>query len=136
MKSIWLLLTMWLLVGCAPENLPTLPEQQWQDVTVHIEARPTPLESGTSEFWVILNDPRGLPVFDVMVNLRADAGEWQQAIQDGHTGVYRRAVLVRNPASANLTVRLRRREQTGELIYPLAPIAATADPGASAAPDN
>lgn len=136
MKRIWLLLMAWILVGCAPENSPTLPDQQWQDVTVHIEARPTPLKSGTSEFWVILNDPRGLPVFDVMVNLRADAGGWQQAIQDGHTGVYRRAVLVKDPASANLTVRLRRREQAGDLIYPLAPIAASAAPVSTAVSDN
>lgn len=128
MKLILLLVIAWLLVGCAPEYSPTLPDQQWQDITVHIEARPTPLQPGTSEFWVILNDPRGLPVFDVIVNLRADAGEWQQAIQDGHTGVYRRAVLVKDPPTANLTVRLRRREQAGELVYPLAPIAVNAGP--------
>lgn len=136
MKWVWLLLPTWLLAGCAPENLRTLPEQQWQDITVHIEARPTPLEPGTSEFWVILNDPRGLPVFDVMVNLRADAGDWQQAIQDGHTGVYRRAVLVKDPANASLTVRLRRREQSGELVYPLAPIAAATDRASTAASDT
>lgn len=128
MKTNWLLLAaaIGLVLGCAPENLPTLPEQKWQDITVHVEARPTPLRSGASEFWVILNDARGLPVHDVMVNLRADASNWQQAIQDGHTGVYRRAVLVKDPASAALTVRLRRRDQAGELTFPLTPIAASA----------
>lgn len=123
MKKILLSLATWLVLGCAPENLATLPEQKWQDITVHIEARPTPLRSGASEFWIILNDARGLPVHDVMVTMRADAGDWQQGIQDGHTGVYRRAVLVKEPASAVLTVRLRRKDQTGELGFPLAPIA-------------
>jgi len=130
MKKIWLLLASWLVLGCAPENLPTMPEQTWQDMTVHVEARPTPLKSGISEFWIILNDARGLPVHDVMVTMRADAGDWQQAIQDGHTGVYRRAVLIKEPARAVLTVRLRRKDQTGELFFPLAPLAepATAAP--------
>ena len=43
------------------------------------------------------------------MSLRVDEkAEWTQAIQDGYTGVYRRAVRVNNPLTDILAVRVRK----------------------------
>lgn len=114
----------WWLVGCEPANLPTLDDQMWGPISVHVESRPMPLTAGMNEFWVVLTDDRGRPMFDVLVNVRIEPhGSSQQAIQDGHTGVYRRAVRIADPKTNVLVVELKRRDKTGELRFPLAKIA-------------
>jgi hypothetical protein len=111
------------LIGCSSHDTEKLPSQQWEGVVVRIETRPTPVQAGMNEFWIILNDSRGRPAHDLIVSLRSSGQKtWVQAIQDGHTGVFRRALRVKNPESDVLVVRLQRHDEDateGELVFPL-----------------
>lgn len=114
------------MVGCgeAPELLPA---QSWAGIEIQVETRPPLVESGMNEFLIIATRERRKPAHDLVVSLRVDDdGRWQQAIQDGHVGVYRRALPVRDPARATLHVRLQQGSQEGQLRFELGPIAAGA----------
>lgn len=122
---IAVLVAAWLLSACQPANLAVLEDQMWESITVHVESRPMPVTAGMNEFWVVLTDARGRPMFDVMVTMHVEPrGQPNQAIQDGHTGVYRRALRVSNPQTDVLVLELKRQDKTGVLRFPLAKIAA------------
>ncbi len=62
------------------------------------------------------------PGVGLVVMMRVGKNEkWRQGIQDGFTGVYRRAVKVDDPATQSLTVHVRRSkgEEETTLIFPL-----------------
>ena len=88
-----------------------------------LETRPEPVKTGMNEFLVIATLPSGLPVSDMIVSLRtSDQDPWRQAIQDGHTGVYRTALLIR-AGETTVTVQLRQKDTEGLLVYQLRPAA-------------
>lgn len=107
------------LGGCEDGPRYVVPSQTWHDITVRIESRPAPPVPGMNEFWVILNDARGIPVPNAVVSVRAASATWSQAIQDGHTGVYRRAIRVEDPTRHPLVVQLRLGKEQGELTFAL-----------------
>ncbi len=108
------------LVGCGEDGPRyVIPSQKWRDITVRIESRPAPPVAGMNEFWVILNDARGIPVPNAVVSVRAASATWSQAIQDGHTGVYRRAIRVEDPIRQPLVVQLRVGKEQAELTFGL-----------------
>ena len=120
----WVALCAVLLSGCsAPEELLRIAPQKLGDAIVEIQTRPAPVAGGKSEFMVIMTTERGRPVPDYIVSLRADSSHrWQQGIQDGLSGVYRKAVAV--PASAtHLYVKFRKKltEDEAVLEFPLQP---------------
>ncbi len=119
---IALLLPLLLLSACsAPENEYQIPAQKWEDVVVLIQSRPTVVTVGMNEFLVLATLERGKPVHDLIISLRTgDEQPWQQAIQDGHSGVYRKAVVV-PPGVDTLQVQLRRKGEDDErtLYFPL-----------------
>jgi hypothetical protein len=95
------------------------PPQQWGKVGVAIETQPSPPVAGMNEFLVIASDDRGRPVWDMVVSLRAGTGDdWRQAIQDGESGVYRRALAL-GPGPQTLYVELKRAGEETVLEYPL-----------------
>lgn len=113
-----------LLTACsAPESEYQIPTQKWEDVVVAIQSRPTPVSLGMNEFLVLTTLERGRPVHDLIVSLRSsDDQPWQQAIQDGHSGVYRKAINV--PAGVTvLQVQLRKKRNENEVVlnFPLFP---------------
>ena len=110
MKRFGLLMMFLLAVpGCADEKAVRLGPQQWQDLEFFVETRPSPVRAGMNEFIVIASREVYKPGVGLIVTIRVDEKtEWRQAIQDGFTGVYRRAVLVRNPQADVLTVHVRR----------------------------
>lgn len=113
-----------ILTGCsAPEGGYSIPAQTWEDVVLEIQSRPTPVEPGMNEFLVIATLERGKPVHDLIVSLRASDGQgWQQAIQDGHSGVYRRAVNVpEGQHELQLKVRRKKSDEESQLNFPLFP---------------
>lgn len=113
------------LGACTPKNFAPIPSQTWQGVNVQIETRPSPPVQGMNEMWVMLTDDRHRPVFDVIVNLRATSiQEWQQGIQDGRTGVFRRAIRITDPQQQKIEVRLTRRGQETVLEFPMVGTAA------------
>ena len=70
-----------------------------------------------NEFIIIATQPRGLPVDDLRVMIRlSDDEPWRQAIQDGETGVFRRALAFREGERV-LQVQLRTGSDTGVLRF-------------------
>lgn len=105
--------------GCESEDVPTSPPQTWNGYTVVIESRPPQVTAGMNEFLVIANQAKK-PAHDLVVSLRiGEEGRWTQAIQDGHVGVYRRAIGVVDPSKDVLSVHLRRGSEEGVLQFPL-----------------
>jgi len=111
--SVVLLLAL-LLVACADEAATRLGPQQWQDIEFVVETRPSPIRVGMNEFIVIANREVYKPGVGLVVSLRIDDDqEWRQAIQDGFTGVYRRALRVDDPQNQSLVVHVRRAKTEG-----------------------
>lgn len=105
--------------GCTGE-VPTSPVQSWNELDFRIETRPPHIKPGMMEFLVIANREKRKPAFDLLVNLRiGDTGKWIQAIEDGHVGVYRRAVRVNDPATDVLHVYVRKGQEETVLKFPL-----------------
>lgn len=124
MRALIVALAALLLVACsAPENVYQIPPQRWEDVVIKLESQPAPVVAGMNEFLVLATLERGKPVHDLIVSLRSgEEYPWHQAIQDGHSGVYRKAINV--PAGvAELQVQLRRKRSDNEVVltFPLFP---------------
>ena len=94
--------------------------QKWGAYDVAVEVRPTPPRQGHDEVVVIITGERHRPVYDALVAVRADAEQaWVQAIEDGHVGVYRRAVFFGHGPDASLQVRLQRADTETVLEFPV-----------------
>lgn len=112
----WLCL---LLAACGAEQ-SRLPPQIWQDIKVGLETRPAPVVAGMNEFLISAVRASGAAEYNLLVFIRMDeGGAWVQSIQDGHTGVFRRAIAVRGGGPQTLHVRLVRDGQEGELRFAL-----------------
>ncbi len=100
MRILIVALAALLLAACsAPEGGYQIPAQKWEDVVIKVESQPAPVVAGMNEFLVLATLERGKPVHDLIVSLRSGEEQpWHQAIQDGHSGVYRKAIDV--PAGA------------------------------------
>jgi len=115
------LLVLFLLVvsGCADEQAVLLGPQQWQDLEFVVETRPSPVRVGMNEFVVIASREVYKPGIGLIVDIRANKKiAWRQAIQDGYTGVYRRAIRVNNPQTDVLAVHKEKENET-TLYFPL-----------------
>ena len=129
-KVFYIFALLVMLAACSDEAAVTLGPQQWQDFSFVVESRPSPLRVGMNEFIVIVNREGYKPGVGLIVSLRADdKAEWRQAIQDGFSGVYRRAIQVNNPQSDVLAVHVSksRGEEGGEetiLYFPLKQVVA------------
>ncbi len=112
-----------LMLACSSDEdaRVRIPSQYWGDVQVRLETRPEPVRPGMNEFLIIATQKRGLPAYDMVVSLRTSSGSvWRQAIEDGESGVYRRALAVR-PTDRVLEVQLRKARETAETVlrFPL-----------------
>ena len=116
------LLCLALPLGACDEPVPVMPAQTWNGIRVEIETRPPQLGVGMNEFLIMATREKHheVPAHDLIVSLAInDDGHWEQAIQDGFVGVYRRALRVSDPAQDVLLVRLERGKDTGLLRFPL-----------------
>lgn len=117
--KIFLLAAVVLISGCT-SDVPSSPKQTWDGLDVWIETRPPVIRPGMMEFLVLANRDKRKPAFDLYVNLRmGPTGTWVQAIQDGHVGVYRRAMRVTDPETDILHVYIRRDGKETLLQFPL-----------------
>lgn len=101
----------------------SIPPQYWGDIQVRLETRPEPVRPGMNEFLIIATQKRGLPAYNMIVSLRTNTGQpWRQAIEDGESGVYRRALAIRD-ADRRLEVQIRQPRQGKEIVlhFPLHP---------------
>src|SRR3569832_2590695 len=88
-----------LLAACGNSG-PAFPPHTWEDVQIELETRPPRLEEGMNEFLVIATSGHARPAHDLVVSLSINnSDDWQQAIQDGHVGAYRRAMRDPKPAT-------------------------------------
>jgi len=60
------------------------------------------------------------PIYDALVTMRAqDSSPWVQAIEDGHVGVYRRAVRFAADGQSSLQIQLQRGDEKTVLDFPV-----------------
>ena len=104
------------LSGCSPATQESAPTT-WRDLQVHVESRSYSPIPGMKELLVFVNRNGVLPAWDCRVDLRtSDADEWKQAIEDGHVGVYRRAIKV-NPREHTVLQIWIRSEGTATVLH-------------------
>jgi hypothetical protein len=110
-----------LLPACSSDDTSvSLGSQSWGTYTVAVESRPAPPRPGSNEIVIQVSGEKHRPVYDALVFVRtAPTAEWTQAIEDGHVGVYRRAVRFARGGNASLEVLLRRNGEESTLVFPV-----------------
>ena len=112
------------LAGCGRGDAYILVPQHWNDTEFLVEIRPGAPTRGMNEFVVVATDRSGVPGYEYIVSIKMDtAKDWQQMIQDGHSGVYRRAIAVDDPENGVLLVQVRHKKEENKQIslsFPLA----------------
>jgi hypothetical protein len=111
-----------LVVGAcgAAEEAVTIGTAPWGPYDVAVELRPAPPRTGSNEAVVILSGEHHRPVYDALVFVRTQSdADWVQAIEDGHVGVYRRAVHFTHAGRVLLQVRLLRDNNESVIDFPV-----------------
>lgn len=124
-KLILLLLTITVVASCSRSDAYILVPQRWNKHEILVEIRPGAPRQGMNEFVVVATHyETGVPGYEYIVSLKMNTGErWQQMIQDGHSGVYRRAIAVKDPVNGILVVQIKHKREENkktELDFPLA----------------
>jgi hypothetical protein len=111
-----------MLIACSHgDDSYVVGTAHWKDCEVTVESRPAPPRPGHNEVLVILTGARHEPIYDAVVAVRArSSSEWVQAIEDGHVGVYRRAVDFAAGQNATIEVQLRRGNDATVMAFPVA----------------
>lgn len=123
LRNIVLLLVLSLLQACSGDSGYMLKPQVWHGTEIDVEVRPNPPRVGMNEFLVVTTKADKRPAYDLIVSLRTSkADHWEQSIQDGDSGVYRRAIRVRDPLHDILSIQLRRDKEVAVLHFPLTQI--------------
>lgn len=110
-----------LIQACSSDSAYILKPQVWRGIEVAVEVRPRVPRAGMNEFLVVATQEKNKrPAYDLIVSLKTKVtGRWEQSIQDGDSGVYRRAVWVQDPSHDVLLVLLQQGDIRGELHFPL-----------------
>lgn len=116
------LLVVW-LSACGVGGGYFLSPQQWGETQFVVEVRPGPPVKGMNEFVIIATDVNGTPGYQYVISIKTDSGgRWRQMIQDGHSGVYRRAIPVSDPSNGVLSVEIKHQKEKAKqtiLTFPL-----------------
>jgi len=120
-RRCWgLLAALWVGACGSGEQSGSIGTQQWGTFDVTVETRPWPPRVGQNEVVVIIAGEHHQPIYDAVVTMRAQVSStWIQAIEDGHVGVYRRAVKFGPSGPSSLQIQLRRGEDTALLEFPV-----------------
>lgn len=116
------LLASLLLWSCGSnESSYVVGVQHLDDLTITVESRPAPPRAGHNEVVVGLTKGTGLqPIYDAQVHIRANSQQaWTQAIEDGHVGVYRRALDFGNPGTTQIEVQILRGNRVDTIAIPV-----------------
>ncbi|MEO5573445.1 MAG: hypothetical protein ABIR48_03025 [Gammaproteobacteria bacterium] len=105
----WLIVMLGLnLAACIGEDAQ-LPAQYWQGIEFGVETRPSPARLGINEVLVVATLPHRQPEFNLLVSISMHKdGPWVQSIQDGHTGIFRRGLAMRELGPQTLWVKIQR----------------------------
>lgn len=118
MRSILVLVLTGLLLACGGGDAVRLGPQEWDETSFMVETRPSPIARGMTEFIVLATRGTARPGVGYIVSLRVSGrGEWRQAIQDGYTGVYRRALWVEDPLTDRLEVMVQKGKEKETTLY-------------------
>jgi len=120
-RATYMLVMVLLFSACSADQGWTPPAQQWQNISIRIETRPTQLVRGMNEFLVIADRQQSGFSSDLMVDVRTDHSAWKQAMPDGALGVFRRALPIKDVLHDRLYVRLLRKGETREMVFALTP---------------
>jgi len=117
-----LMLTVGILSACGGNGDTFFQKRQWNTLDIKLETRPHPIQAGHNEFLLHLTGPKGArlatgAVVRYRLHLQDD---WIQAMPDGMSDVFRRALDVRNPANAKLYVHLSFHGKNTVMIFDLA----------------
>ena len=109
------------ILSCGRDSAVILgPQWVEKDVEVFVEIRPGIPQVGMNEFLVVATHKDNKPAYQYIVSISIKGTDnWRQSIQDGYSGVYRRAINVNNPASDVLAVKLEKGGDTNLLYFPL-----------------
>jgi hypothetical protein len=109
--------------GCGSRDAYLLGPQMVNDIEILVEIRPGAPTVGMNEFLVLATQKNRLPASEYIVSIKLEGQErWHQSIQDGATGVYRRAIRVNDPDNDVLLVQLvgKDGQQPGKVLsFPL-----------------
>ena len=126
MKKLISVLSLALLLAACSGEIPRSQVKQWKEYTFYVESRPPVVTRGMNEFLFVGNFKQRGRAHSLIVGFRiGPEGKWIQAVQDGHTGVYRRAMMVNDPNADVLYVHVREKgeeiQDKGEILltFPL-----------------
>jgi len=111
-----------LLSACGGDDT-FFQERQWNTLDIKLETRPHPIRAGHNEFLLHLTrmiKGAHLATGAVVRYRLHPQDDWIEAMPDGMSDVFRRALDVRNPASAKLYVHLRFHGKNTVMIFNLA----------------
>jgi len=120
LKIVVLVLIGFVTTGCGRGNAYILGPQWIGDVEIFVESRPGKPKAGMNEFLVIATHKDHKPAYRYVISIGIKgSNKWRQSIQDGYSGVYRRATLVNDPNVDILAVKLEKSGKTEMLYFPL-----------------
>ena len=123
MKIISALILLWsalLLASCGQENAYILEPQWRDDIEYLVEIRPGAPTVGMNEFMIVATHKDHRPAHEAVISIKIKGkGDWRQSIQDGHSGVYRRAIRVNDPENDVMLVQVKQAKGVFVLSYPL-----------------
>ncbi len=110
-----------LLSACGEDDGSFFQERHWNTLDIKLETRPHPVQAGHNEFLLHLTGPRGARLATgAVVRYRLRPGDdWIQAMPDGMSDVFRRALNVRDPRHAKLYVHLRFHVKETQMVFDL-----------------
>lgn len=115
-----LVLTIGVLSACGGDD-DFFQNRSWNSLEIKLETRPHPIQAGHNEFLLHLMGPRGarLAVGAVVRYRLSPQNDWIQAMPDGMSDVFRRALVVQDPKHATLYVQLSFHGETTQLVFDL-----------------
>jgi len=110
-----------LLSACGGDDGSFFQQRHWNTLDIKLETRPHPIQAGHNEFLLHLTGPKGarLAVGAVVHYRLHPDDDWIQAMPDGMSDVFRRALDIEDPKHARLYVRLRFHGKETQLVFDL-----------------
>ena len=110
-----------LLSGCGGDDGSFFQQRHWNTLDIKLETRPHPIQAGHNEFLLHLTGPKGARLaIGAVVHYRLHPQDaWIQAMPDGMSDVFRRALDVDDPRHAKLYVQLRFHGKQTQLEFDL-----------------
>jgi len=113
-----------LLSACSGDDAAFFQQRQWNTLDIKLESRPHPIQAGHNEFLLHLTGPKGARLaVGAVVHYRLHPDDvWIQAMPDGMSDVFRRALDIQDPKHATLYVWLHFHGKKTVLVFNLSDV--------------